>query len=194
MVFHAAVFLGERCLVHGELLYVFADPATQTSRPVPQSLRDVLDAFESGQPMIEVKQGAWSELGREAHAIREAVFIEEQRIPAELEWDEADASCLHALAVNRFGLALGTGRLLTPAPGIGKIGRMAVRSSMRGSGLGRALLGALIDAARQRGDREVLLHAQASAVPFYLRAGFTARGEPFDEAGIPHVEMVRSLA
>jgi YbgC/YbaW family acyl-CoA thioester hydrolase len=194
LVFHAAVFLGERCLVHGELLYVFADPATQTSRPVPQALRDVLDAFESGQPMIEVKQGTWSELGAEARAIREAVFIDEQRIPAELEWDDADVSCLHALAVNRFGVALGTGRLLTHAPGIGKIGRMAVRSSMRGSGLGRALLGALVDAARQRGDHEVMLHAQASAVPFYVRAGFSARGAPFDEAGIPHVEMARSLA
>jgi predicted GNAT family N-acyltransferase len=68
-----------------------------------------------------------------------------------------------------------------------------VRSSMRGSGLGRALLGALVDAARQRGDHEVMLHAQASAVPFYVRAGFTARGEMFDEAGIPHVEMARTL-
>jgi YbgC/YbaW family acyl-CoA thioester hydrolase len=194
LVFHAAVFLGERRLVHGELLYVFADPKTQTSRPVPQALRDVLDAFESGQPMVEVKQGDWSEFGREARSIREAVFIDEQRIPAELEWDDADQGGLHALAVNRFGLALGTGRLLTQAPGIGKIGRMAVRSSLRGSGLGSALLGALVEAARGRGDHEVILHAQASAVPFYVRAGFVARGDTFDEAGIPHVEMARSLA
>jgi YbgC/YbaW family acyl-CoA thioester hydrolase len=194
MVFHAAVFLGERCLVHGELLYVFADPATQTSRPVPPALRDVLDAFESRAAMTDVRLGAWSELGAQARAIRTAVFIDEQRIPAELEWDEADATCLHALAVNRFGAALGTGRLLTHAPGVGKIGRMAVAATMRSSGIGRTLLDALIEAARQRGDREVILHAQASAVPFYARAGFVARGDTFDEAGIPHVEMVRSFA
>jgi len=193
IVFHAAVFLGERCLVHGELLYVFADPATQTSKPVPQKFRELLAAFEGGQPMVEVRLGAWAEFGNDARAIRQRVFIDEQRIPAALEWDDADAACVHALAVNRWGLALGTGRLLTPAPGVAQIGRMAVLGAMRGSGVGRALLSALVDAARQRGDREVLLHAQASAVPFYARAGFAERGAPFDEAGIPHVEMVRAL-
>ncbi len=193
IVFHAAVFIGERCLVHGELLYVFADPATQTSKPVPQKFRDLLAAFEGGEPMVEVRVAAWSELGREAQAVRKQVFIDEQRIAAELECDGADDSCVHALAVNRFGLPLGTGRLLLHADGIGKIGRMAVLAPMRGSGVGRGLLNALVEAARTRGDRDVLLHAQASAVPFYLRAGFTERGAPFDEAGIVHIEMARAL-
>jgi predicted GNAT family N-acyltransferase len=78
-------------------------------------------------------------------------------------------------------------------PGVAKIGRMAVLQSMRGSQIGRAVLDALMAHARERGDREVLLHAQTSAVPFYLNAGFSTRGDSFDEAGIAHVEMVRAL-
>ena len=193
IVFHAAVFRGEQCLVHGELLYVFADPATQTSKPAPQALRDVLGAFENGAPMIDVRLGAWSELADSAQPIRKAVFVDEQRIPADLEWDDADAGSLHALAVNRFGQPLGTGRLLPSADGVGRIGRMAVIAPMRSSGVGRAMLDALVGAARERGDREIRLHAQASAIPFYLSAGFAPDGEPFDEAGIRHVEMTRKL-
>jgi predicted GNAT family N-acyltransferase len=140
-----------------------------------------------------VRLGSWDELGSEARAIRHEVFVQEQRIPAELEWDAADAVCLHAVALNRFGVALGTGRLLEHVPGVAKIGRMAVRRNLRGSAVGRALLDGLMAAARARGDHEVLLHAQASAVGFYLRAGFQTRGPQFEEAGIGHVEMVRLL-
>jgi predicted GNAT family N-acyltransferase len=78
-------------------------------------------------------------------------------------------------------------------PGVAKIGRMAVRRTVRGATVGRAVLDALLQAARQRGDREAILHAQMSAAPFYLRAGFATRGPVFEEAGIPHVEMVRTL-
>lgn len=191
--FEGAVFRGDELLINGELVYVFADPRTQTSKPVPQSLRDVLQGFEAGQGMVEVRVGGWDELGREASAIRTAVFVEEQRIPAEMEWDVADASSVHAVAYNRFGLPLATGRLLQHVPGVAKIGRMAVSQSLRGSGVGRHVLEALMKAARARGDREVLLHAQTSAAPFYSRAGFVPRGPEFEEAGIPHVEMVRAL-
>jgi predicted GNAT family N-acyltransferase len=97
------------------------------------------------------------------------------------------------VAYNRFGMALGTGRLLEHSPGVAKIGRMAVLQILRGADIGRALLDALLDCARQRGEREVLLHAQSSAAGFYARAGFMARGSPFEEAGIAHVEMVRAL-
>ena len=110
-----------------------------------------------------------------------------------MEWDDADASCVHAVAYNRFGMALGTGRLLERAPGVAKIGHMAVLQTMRGADVDAALLDALMDCARQRGEREVLLHAQLSAAGFYTRAGFAKRGSPFDEAGIAHVEMVRAL-
>jgi YbgC/YbaW family acyl-CoA thioester hydrolase len=192
MLLQAAMFRGETLLVHGELVYVFADPATQTSKPVPPELRAVLTAFEAGAAMVDVRVGTWDQLGREAQAIRTAVFVEEQKIPAELEWDAADAACLHAVAYNRLGMALATGRLLEHAPGVARIGRMAVLQPLRGGGVGAAVLDALTAAARERGEHEVLLHAQASAVAFYKRAGFTARGAAFEEAGIPHQEMVRA--
>jgi YbgC/YbaW family acyl-CoA thioester hydrolase len=190
LVFEAAVWRAEELLVGGELVYVFADPTTQRSKPVPQKLRDAMQAYEEGEPMIQVRVGAWDELGRDAQALRSAVFVDEQKIPAELEWDAADAGCVHAVAYNRLGVALATGRLLPHAPGVAKIGRMAVLQTMRGSGVGRAVLGALLAAARERGDREVVLHAQRTAAPFYSRAGFIERGPAFDEAGIPHIEMV----
>lgn len=191
--FVGGVFRGDDLLVEGELIYVFADPHSQSSRPVPAPLREVLQDFEAGQGMVEVRVGGWELLGRDASAIRSAVFVEEQRIPAEMEWDAADAECVHAVAYNRFGLPLATGRLLQHVPGVAKIGRMAVSQAVRGSGVGREVLDALMKAARSRGDHEVLLHAQTSAASFYARAGFTPRGPQFEEAGIPHVEMVRAL-
>lgn len=194
LVFEGAVFRGETLLVRGELVYVFADPATRTSRPVPQPLRDVLQAFEAGKPMVAVRIGRWEELGDAARRIRHGVFVDEQRIPAEMEWDGADPEAVHAVAANRFGMPLATGRMLPHVPGVAKIGRMAVVPAARGHGVGRDVLDALMAAARARGDREVLLHAQRPAVPFYLRAGFTVRGPEFEEAGIAHVEMTRSLA
>lgn len=194
MGFAAGIFRGDELLISGELVYVFADPSTQTSQPVPQQLRDALAAFERGEPMLDVRTGTWDALGREAQALRTAVFVDEQKIPAELEWDAADANAVHAVAYNRFGMALGTGRLLEHAPGVAKIGRMAVRHDMRGAGIGAAILDALVGVARGRGECEVLLHAQRSAEGFYRRHGFAARGEPFDEAGIAHVAMARAVA
>jgi YbgC/YbaW family acyl-CoA thioester hydrolase len=193
MRFVSGVFRGEELLVSGELVYVFADPVARKSLPVPTDLRQVLQGFEAGQPMVEVRVGTWDELGREAGAIRQQVFVQEQRIPADMEWDAADAACLHAVAFNRFGVPLATGRLLEHVPGVAKIGRMAVLRSMRGSQIGRHVLDALMAAARQRGEREVLLHAQTSAAGFYRRAGYTPRGAEFEEAGIAHIEMVCAL-
>jgi len=123
------------------------------------------------------------------HYIRRQVFIVEQGIPADLEWDGQDSACHHVLATDLRQAAVGTGRL-DPE---GRIGRMAVLAPMRGGHIGRAVLDALLQHARERGDREALLHAQLGAAPFYSRAGFIARGPVFEEAGIPHVEMVRAL-
>lgn len=193
MIFHGAIFRGEELLISCELVYVFADPATQTSRPVPPLLREMLTGFEAGEPMVQVKTGPWSELGPDAGRIRTAVFVQEQRIPAELEWDEADATALHAVAYNRLGQPVATGRLLPAADGVCTIGRMAVHQVLRGCGLGEQVLRALAAEAQRRGDRAIELHAQRTARAFYERLGFVARGQPYGEAGIPHVDMTSAL-
>ncbi len=191
--FSGAIFRGEQHLISGELIYVFADPATQTSKPVPAALRDILLGYEAFEPMVRVELGSWQTLGTEAGQVRSEVFVDEQRIPAEMEWDQADQSAIHALVRNRLGLPVATGRLLQHAPGVGRIGRMAVNRVLRGTNLGRDVLRALMQAAAQRGDHQVLLHAQRTAEGFYTRLGFVPRGEPFEEAGIVHIEMVHAL-
>ena len=188
-----AIFRGEQLLVSGELLYVFADPATQTSRRVPDALRSLLLDHAAGQPVVSVRSGDWSKLGADAARVRTEVFVQEQAIPFDQEWDEADATALHAVVYNRLDQALATGRLLVHAPGVARIGRMAVLRTMRGTGLGADVLRTLMEAARHRGDHEVLLHAQTSARGFYERLGFEPRGEVFHEVDIPHIEMVRVL-
>jgi acetyl esterase/lipase len=132
-----AMFRGDQLLVSGELVYVFADPATQTSRPVPDDLRDVFNGFEAGKPMVHVRVGTWDELGAKAQRHPLDGLHRRAEDPGRLEWDAADAECLHAVAYNRLGMPLATGRLLEHVPGTAKIGRMAVLAPMRGSGVGR---------------------------------------------------------
>ena len=192
-VFEAAIFCGDRLLVTGELIYVFADPATQTSTPVPAALRAMLEGYEAGAEMVEVRTGDWNTLGRDAARLRTAVFVREQGIPADVEADALDASARHAVLYNRLGQPVATGRLLQQAPGVSRIGRMAVDRSVRGAQWGRVLLAALVDAARARGDTQVQLHAQCSAQGFYERAGFTVAGAPYEEAGLAHVLMTQVL-
>ena len=192
-LFEAAIFCGDRLLVTGELVYVFADPATQTSTPVPAALRARLEGYEAGAEMVEVRTGDWNTLGRDAARLRTAVFVREQGIPADVEADALDASARHAVLYNRLGQPVATGRLLQQAPGVGRIGRMAVDRSVRGAQWGRVLLAALVEAARARGDTQVQLHAQCSAQGFYERAGFTVAGAPYEEAGLAHVLMTQAL-
>lgn len=126
----------------------------------------------------------------ELRAIRETVFVREQNVPLEEEWDQLDPQCVHVVARTLDGIPIGTGRL-TPER---TIGRMAVLREWRGKGVGDALLLALIEQARQRGWPEVALNAQESAIGFYLRHGFVAEGERFQEAGIEHQRMRHALA
>lgn len=135
--------------------------------------------------MLRIELMPWEKARPEASRIRFAVFVEEQRVPPEIELDEMDQECLHALAYAGDGTPVGTGRLLPD----GHIGRMAVLRSHRGTGVGSAILIALIDAARARGDRAVALSAQTHALPFYRRHGFAEEGEVYEEAGIPHQAM-----
>jgi YbgC/YbaW family acyl-CoA thioester hydrolase len=193
MLFTGAIFRAEDLLITCELVYVFADPATQTSRPVPAILRQMLTGFEAGEAMLHLKTGGWAELGPDARQLRTDVFVKEQRIPAELEWDDADATAVHAVAYNRLGKPVATGRLLPAEGGVAKIGRMAVHQVLRGCGFGEQVLRTLAAASQQRGDRSIALHAQRSARDFYARLGFEAQGEPFEEAGIPHITMRSAL-
>jgi predicted GNAT family N-acyltransferase len=194
MVFTGAIFRDNDLLITCELVYVFADPATQKPKPVPAPLRELLTDYEAGRDVLEARVGSWSELREPARRIRTEVFIDEQRVPLEMEWDEADETSIHAVVFNRIGQGVGTGRLLPAHGGSAKIGRVAVNKVLRGSGVGRRVMEALMDAARARGDKEIVLHAQRTAEAFYRGLGFTVRGEEFEEAGIPHIEMARSLA
>ena len=189
--FRCAAFRGDQVLTSGELRYGWAEPGSDAPRPVPLAVRTLLQDFEAGQPVVELVTGGWSELGADAAPVRTAVFIDEQAIPAEMEWDEADRTALHAVVRNRLGQALATGRLLIDAPGVARIGRMAVLRAVRGTHLGRDVVNVLMAAAWARGDREVILSAQRSAVGFYTRLGFEERGPEYEDAGIPHVDMVR---
>ncbi|MBC7549151.1 MAG: GNAT family N-acetyltransferase, partial [Polaromonas sp.] len=194
ITFVGAVFRGDQTLVTGEIIYVFADPRTQQSQPVPDALRQLLTAFEGGQPAVAITLGAWTTLDKQASRVRTAVFVQEQGIPAELEWDLSDLTALHAVATNGLGQVVGTARLVRQATGLARIGRMAVTRELRGAGLGQQLLRVLEAAAAARGDTEVMLHAQQSAQGFYLRMGYTTRGPTFEEVGIPHIEMTKCLA
>jgi len=131
----------------------------------------------------------WQALRRSARAIRWEVFILEQNVPVELEWDEHDAASLHAVVFAADGTPLATGRLLPD----GHIGRMAVLKVARGTGIGGALLKALLERAVALGYPEAMLNAQTAAETFYARYGFAAEGEVFMEAGIPHRVMRKRL-
>ncbi len=127
----------------------------------------------------------WDEARALARPVREKVFVEEQGVARELEWDDVDAICDHAVAFDGNGRSIGTARLLPDA----RIGRMAVLKEWRGLGVGAALLAAMLARARGKGMTEVTLHAQQQAADFYRHFGFREQGEEFQEAGIPHVEM-----
>lgn len=136
--------------------------------------------------VFRLETGSWQLLGTAASAVREAVFVIEQQIPASLEWEAADADYLHCVIFEN-DMPVATGRLLPD----GHIGRMAVLASHRGLGLGGRVLQALIDSAQARGQSKTLLNAQLSARPFYEKFGYQQEGELFMEAGIEHVAMVR---
>ncbi len=139
---------------------------------------------------VRIRVLDWEAAARRVMPLREAVFVLEQGVSPELERDDLDAVCRHAVAELPDGTVVGTGRLLPD----GHVGRMAVAASMRGSGIGGEILEALVDEARRAGHAELVLNAQVQALPFYLRHGFTADGEPFMEAGILHRRMRRALA
>jgi predicted GNAT family N-acyltransferase len=132
---------------------------------------------------------SWTEALPLARPVREQVFILEQGVPRELEWDDLDEDSDHAVALDSNSNAIGTGRLLAQ----GRIGRMAVLKNWRGQGVGAAVLVRLIEQARARGMGRLTLHAQTQAAGFYRRFGFAPCSEVYVEAQIPHLEMFRDI-
>jgi predicted GNAT family N-acyltransferase len=131
----------------------------------------------------------WAHERARLSRVRRAVFIDEQGVPEDMEWDADDAGAVHLLAVDDQGQAIGCARLLPD----GHIGRMAVLPAWRGRGVGRALLAAAQNAAQTRGHTTLRLSAQTHAAAFYARAGFVAVGDDYEEAGIAHVAMQKKL-
>ncbi len=138
---------------------------------------------------VHVLHVQWSEQGTRLSELRKRVFIDEQGVDRDIEWDGQDEVAEHFLALNEAGLAVGCARLLPE----GQIGRMAVLAEHRRHGIGRRLLDLAVEHATALGMREVFLHAQTHALNFYRKAGFQQTGDTFEEAGIPHVEMRLAL-
>ena len=140
-------------------------------------------------PDFQIVEVTWKDHADVLGQVRRTVFIEEQNVPEELEWDDLDESCQHLLALDSKKNPIGTGRLCEH----GHIGRMAVIKDWRGKGVGGALLRKLMNIAQQTGNLKLVLNAQTSAAGFYARYGFSAEGDEFMDAGIPHLRMTRYL-
>lgn len=148
--------------------------------------RRITRTSRTNMSLCIVRAASWQEDGAALRAVREAVFIREQGVPAELEWDEFDVVCVHLLALNPSGNPIGTARLLPDA----SVGRMAVLRDWRCKGVGSALMDRLLKEAENRQLPSVTLSAQTHATGFYSRFGFRQSGPEFLDAGIPHVKMM----
>ncbi len=145
--------------------------------------------FDSPKILYTVQTANWASDALNLSLIRRIVFVDEQRVPEELEWDEWDAVCFHVVAMNYKNEPIGTARLLPD----GHIGRMAVLRQWRRKGVGTALLRKILNEVEKRNLTQVILNAQVSARKFYELFGFQRVGEEFMEAGIPHIKMILKL-
>jgi predicted GNAT family N-acyltransferase len=132
----------------------------------------------------------WAKNKTELALVRRLVFIEEQHVPKELEWDEHDETCHHILVTDNHNNPVATGRIKPD----GHIGRMAVLKSWRNQGVGSAVLNALLEYAIKNKMQSVYLHAQTTAIPFYEKHGFMVCSDEFMDAGIPHKTMQKIIA
>ena len=142
---------------------------------------------------MEILVKPWEEAKTDAFLVRQEVFIHEQGVPAELELDEYDPLAAHAIAY-LDGRCIGTGRLVDLGDDQAQIGRMAVLAKYRGAGTGKQILDKLIQLAGLKGVKLIVLHSQVAAIPFYEKLGFEAQGPIYDEAGIPHRNMILLLS
>lgn len=133
-----------------------------------------------------VRQVEWTEYGDVLRSIRHDVFVIEQNVPVELEWDGLDDTAIHVLATDNTDKPVGTGRLLRT----GQIGRMAVLKEYRDQGIGGSILELLVNTAIEKGVDNLFLNSQVEAIGFYRRFGFMEQGDIFLEAGIEHKKMI----
>ncbi|MBT3427106.1 MAG: GNAT family N-acetyltransferase [Gammaproteobacteria bacterium] len=138
---------------------------------------------------VHIARVEWDQAQDALKSLRYRVFVEEQQVPEDLEWDGLDNTCWHFVATDQSGTAIGTTRLVPT----GQIGRMAVLITHRRQGIGAQLLAAAICMARELNFDQTFLHAQTHAIEFYQQAGFATAGEEFDEAGITHILMQKNL-
>ena len=141
------------------------------------------------QHPYQIRMVRWQDEASVLRIIRTTVFIHEQRIPEDLEWDDFDLVSMHVLALNSDEPPIGTARLLPD----GHIGRMAVLKEWRGKGLGTAMLLRILEELRNRRIQKAILNAQTTAIKFYEKFGFQVSGKEFTEAEIPHVKMILLL-
>ncbi|MCY7307649.1 MAG: YbgC/FadM family acyl-CoA thioesterase [Rhodoferax sp.] len=191
--FLAGIFRDGKLLVDCQLLYVFADPLTQTARPVPAVLRALFTAFEAGEPVLDWRQGSWNELGAAAGPLRRAVLMDEMKITAALDQDAGDGAAGHVLAANRLGQALATGHISSADRGAWQIGRVAVIRTMRGTGLGRSVVEKLMKMAQERGASTVVVSSLVAARGFYERLGFRTASAPYLDGAVEHIDMARKV-
>ncbi len=141
---------------------------------------------------LEIFIKPWEKASKKAYAIRHEVFIREQGVPEDMELDEYDPRAEHVLA-HQNGQCIATARLVRLDANSAQIGRMAVLVAFRGQGIGKAMLKELIQLAMSEGISNLVLHSQVSAISFYEKLGFKADGPIYQEAGIPHRNMILLL-
>jgi predicted GNAT family N-acyltransferase len=145
--------------------------------------------MQTSTSSFTIRTASWEQDNAALRLIREQVFMQEQNVPEELEWDGEDESAFHLLAEDDQGNPIGTARMLAD----GHIGRVAVVAPWRGRGVGTALMRQMLETARERNYREIFLDAQVDAIDFYRKLGFECEGKTFLDAGIPHRHMVRDM-
>jgi len=142
--------------------------------------------------ILEILIKPWKESEVEASLVRQEVFVQEQKVPAELELDEFDPFAAHALAYLE-ARCIGAGRLVDLGGGLYQIGRMAILAPFRNQGIGLQILEKLAVLAKTQGAKSIVLHSQVVAIPFYEKLGFKSEGPIYDEVGMPHRNMILIL-
>jgi predicted GNAT family N-acyltransferase len=189
MGFEAAVFRGDEVLVTAELIYVYADPHAHKSMPIPESLRQVLNAFEAGDAMIEIRTEAWTACQEEVRALRRSVFVDEWHMPEAWITDPLDGQAHHLVARNRLGRMVGACRVQALPEAEGHVSQLLVHRGTRGSRIGSALVQAVSSNVPQWDLKRLTLETRLSTIPFFESLGYQCEGAPVESQGVVHQRL-----